>query len=335
MLLLHPLRPSRALQARFFMKRLLSILLVCALAVSLCACVTSPTAVKVNGSSVDASEVAFYLHANRNEGKLADVKAAALEQIATAELVRQKCKSMKLSLSKEQEKTLEQEKKDLVESLGGTAAYLDYLNSSYLTDRGYDKFQENTLYYQLLYNAILEKNKDTFTSEYLRQYFSSNYIAVQYIAVSRLDNDGNLLSKEEDDAQLAKAEAALSAMMAADANISAIIEEYNEDPEMMGLTEPMVLPRSIVQDDYEFLLPAFELGIGDFDGIYTTDEGYYILIRYAVSANYYSEHQEEIYYNAVDSAFMAQMEAWKKSSTITTTKVFDKMNLENLSDYLK
>ena len=317
------------------MKRLLSFLLICALAVSLCACVTSPTAVKVNGSSIDASEVAFYLHANRDAGRLADVKAAALEQITTAELVRQKCKSMNLTLSKTQKQTLKQEKKDLVESLGGTAAYLDYLNSSYLTDRSYDKFQENALYYQMLYGAILEKNQDLFTSEYLRQYFAANYIAVQYIAISRLDNDGNPLDEDTDSAQRAKAEQALSAMMADNANYSAIIEEYNEDPEMIGLTEPLVMARSVVQDDYKFLLPAFELNAGDFDGIYTTDEGYYILIRYAVSANYYSEHQEEIYENALDAAFMEQMNAWKKSSSISTTKVFDEMTLENLSDYLK
>lgn len=317
------------------MKRLLSFLLICALAVSLCACVTSPTAVKVNGSSIDASEVAFYLHANRDAGRLADVKAAALEQITTAELVRQKCKSMNLTLSKTQKQTLKQEKKDLVESLGGTAAYLDYLNSSYLTDRSYDKFQENALYYQMLYGAILEKNQDRFTSEYLRQYFAANYIAVQYIAISRLDNDGNPLDEDTDSAQRAKAEQALSAMMADNANYSAIIEEYNEDPEMIGLTEPLVMARSVVQDDYKFLLPAFELNAGDFDGIYTTDEGYYILIRYAVSANYYSEHQEEIYENALDAAFMEQMNAWKKSSSISTTKVFGEMTLENLSDYLK
>lgn len=317
------------------MKRLLSILLLLALAVSLCACATSPTAVKVNGSAVDASEVAFYLHYNRGEGDLADVKAAALEQIATAELVRQKCKEWNLSLSKEQKNTLEQEKDDLIEYLGGSAAYLDYLNTSYLTDRGYDKFQENALYYQLLYNALLEKNKETFTSEYLRQFFTGNYIAIQYIGISRLDNDGNALSQEEDEAQRAKAEKALSAMLDENADFNAIIEEYNEDPEMMGLTEPLVMSRSMVADEYDFLLPAYALNAGDFDGIYTTDSGYYILIRSAVSANYYSEHEEEIYYDAVNSAFVEQMEEWRKASTITTTKVFDKMNLDNLSDYIK
>lgn len=298
-------------------------------------CVTSPTAIKINGVSVDASEVAFYLHYNKNAGSLEDVKAAALSQISTAELVRQKCKSMKLTLTKEQKETLKQEKEALIEQLGGTAAYLEYLNASVLTDRGYDKFQENSLYYQLLYNAVHEKNKDIYTGEYLGQFFTSNYLAIRYIAVSRLDNDGNPLSETEDAAQKAKAEQALSAMLADNADLDAIIDEYNEDPEMMGGTEPMVLSRSATAKEYPFLLPAFELEPGDFDGIYTTDSGYYILIRSALSANYYSEHAEEIYYNAVDATFAAQIEAWKEESRITTTRVFDKMTLENLTDYLK
>jgi hypothetical protein len=317
------------------MKRVLSILLICILTVSLCACSTSPTAVRVNGTAVDASEAAFYLHYNRDAGDLADIKAAALEQIATAELVRQKCKDLKLSLSKEQKDTLKQEKDTLIDQLGGMAAYLDYLESAYLTDRCYDKSQENGLYYQLLYNYMLEKNKDVFTSEYLRQFFASDYLAIQYIAISRLDNDGNPLSETEDQAQKDKAEAALSAMLSDNADYSAIIEEYNEDPEMIGLTEPLVLSRAAVKEDYPFLLPAFQLAAGEFDGIYTTDDGYYILIRSAVSANYYAEHQEDIYHTAVNTAFQQAMEYWMKTCKITTTKVFDKMNLDNLAEYVK
>ncbi len=317
------------------MKRVLSILLVCALALSLCACATSPTAIRVNGVAVDAAEAAFYLHYNRDVGDLKDIKAAALEQITTAEMMRQKCKELKLSLSKEQKETLKQEKDALIKQLGGTAAYLDYLESACLTDRCYDKFQENSLYYQLLYNYVLEKNKDLFTSEYLRQFFAADYLAIQYIAISRLDNDGNPLSETEDQAQKAKAEAALSAMLADKADFSAIIEEYNEDPEMLGLTEPLMLSHKAVEEDYPFLLPAFELDAGEFDGIYTTDEGYYILIRSTVSANYYAEHQEDIYYTAVNSKFQQTLEDWMKASKVTTTKTFDKMTLDNLADYVK
>ena len=93
--------------------------------------------------------------------------------------------------------------------------------------------------------------------------------------------------------------------------------------------------RCVIYGILSFLLPAFDLSPGDFDGIYTTDEGYYIIIRYGVSANYYSEHEDEIYYNALDAKFAEEMAGWKKKCTVTTTKVFDKMNLDNLADYLK
>lgn len=317
------------------MKRCLSLLLLCALTLLLFGCVTSPTAIKVNGVSVDAAEVAFYLRYNQSAGSLEAVKAAALDQISTAELIRQKCKEMKLSLTKEQKATLKQEKEALINQLGGKAAYLEYLNASLLTDRGYDKFQENALYYQLLYNAVHEKNKDIYTGEYLGQFFTGNYLAIRYIAVSRLDNDGNPLSESADAAQKIKAEQALNEMLANNADLDAILEKYNEDPEMMGGSEPLVLSRNEAEQEYPFLLPAFELEPGDFDGIYTTDTGYYIFIRSALSANYYSEHAEEIYYNAVDSTFSAQIKDWKEKSRITTTRVFDQMTLENLADYLK
>ena len=317
------------------MKRVLSILLVCALTLSLCACATSPTAVKVNGTAIDASEVAFYLHYNRDAGSMDAVRAAALEQITTAELIRQKCKALKLSLSKEQKETLQQEKDALIQQLGGSAAYLSYLQSSYLTDRAYDKLQENGMYYQLLYNYLLEEHADLYTSEYLRQFFAANYVAVQYIGISRVDDNGNPLSEEDDAAQKAKAEAALSAMLADNADYAAIMEEYNEDPEMMGLTEPLVLSHDMAETDYPFLLPVFNLAAGEFDGIYTTDSGYYILMRFAVSANYYSEHQEDIYYTAVDATFQQVLDDMRETSHVTTGKVFQKMQLDNLADYLK
>lgn len=317
------------------MKKLLSLLLVLSLALCLCGCVTSPTAVKINGSAIDASEVAFYLHYNQSEGDLAQVKEAALKQLVTAELVRQKCKEMKLTLSDEQKKALAQEKKALKEQLGGTAAYLEYLEESLLTDRGYDKFQENTLYYEMLYHLVLEENKALYTDEYLRQFFTSDYLSIQYICLNRLDNEGNPLSEEADNAKRSQAESALNALLADNANIFTVIEEYNEDPDMMGLTEPLILSRNQIENDYPFLLAGFDLNIGEIDGIYTTDSGYYVLIRSSLSANYYTEHQEEIYYTAVDANFQKKMDAWQKASTIVTTKVFDQMTLENLTDYLK
>ena len=54
-------------------------------------------------------------------------------------------------------------------------AATEYLHQAYLTDRAYDKFQENKLWYELLYDHMLEDSSVYFTDEMLRQYFAENY----------------------------------------------------------------------------------------------------------------------------------------------------------------
>lgn len=327
------------------MKRFFSLILSAACLLCLWACSPSPTAVTVDGHKVDASEAAFYLNYNRsvagtdNQVYTADAtkkaKEAALDQIVTNEIVRIKCKEMDLTLSDEQEAQLAADKDSLIESLGGKAAYVQYLSSSYLTDRAYDKFQENALFYELLYNAVLADNQSKYTDEYLRQFFSENYISVSYICLSRLDNDGKPLSDEAAAAKKVTAEEALTAATAEGADLPAVIAQYNEDPSMAGASDGITLSRLKAESSYDFLLPAFDLDVGEIDGLYTTDSGYYILIRSAVSADYYTEYQEDVYQNAIDHDFNAQLDSWRSEIKVTTSSTFEKMTLENLSDYIK
>ena len=127
-------------------------------------CSPSPTAIVVGKNKVDAAELAFYLEYNRlnlqsqdgsteeedADPSLEEAKEAALEQIVTAEIVRQQCDKLGLELSKEEKEELEQNKDELIEAQGGTAGYLKYLRQSDMADRVYDKFQENTIYYDKL-----------------------------------------------------------------------------------------------------------------------------------------------------------------------------------------
>ena len=132
-------------------------------------CSPSPTAIVVGKNKVDAAELAFYLEYNRlnlqsqdgsteeedADPSLEEAKEAALEQIVTAEIVRQQCDKLGLELSKEEKEELEQNKDELIEAQGGTAGYLKYLRQSAMADRVYDKFQENTLYYDKLYDYMV------------------------------------------------------------------------------------------------------------------------------------------------------------------------------------
>ena len=85
-------------------------------------CSPSPTAIVVEKNKVDAAELAFYLEYNRlnlqsqdgsteeedADPSLEEAKEAALEQIVTAEIVRQQCDKLGLELSKEEKEELEQ-----------------------------------------------------------------------------------------------------------------------------------------------------------------------------------------------------------------------------------
>ena len=75
-------------------------------------CSPSPTAIVVGKNKVDAAELAFYLEYNRlnlqsqdgsteeedADPSLEEAKEAALEQIVTAEIVRQQCDKLGLEL---------------------------------------------------------------------------------------------------------------------------------------------------------------------------------------------------------------------------------------------
>lgn len=324
-------------------KKLIAMLLAAALcAALLCGCSPSPTAVTVGGRKVDASEYAFYLYYNRpdasasgtvvyDDAVMASVRQAALDQIVTNEVVRLKCESLGLTLSQEQKDALKEEKAALIESLGGKAAYLEYLHQAYLTDRAYDKFQENKLWYELLYDHMLEDSSVYFTDEMLRQYFAENYATVECICISTLDDEGQPLSAQEirDKGQLAASVAAQAKAEGAD--FEALWLEYNEDPSV-----PMDVPmgRQEAASTY-YLKTLFDLAEGQVSSPIEEEDGFYILKRCPLSVSYYDENQAEIYQEALDWRFSQLLDEWKTDYSVTQQPVIQKITLNNLTDYIK
>lgn len=309
-----------------------------------CGCSPSPTAVQVGSRKVDASEYAFYLYYNRvNSGAESGTvlyddtatqtaREVALDQIITNEVVRLKCEEFDLELSEAQQTTLSLNKERLIESLGGKAAYLSYLEQTYLTDRAYDKFQSNTYYYDILYTHMALENQDDFTDEKLRQYFSEHYATVKYIYLGLLDNDGQPLDKELYAEQTALAESILEQARAEGADFDALMAQYNEDISMtvggFAISEPEA--RST-----DYLTPLFDLEENQVSDILTMSDGYYILKRCPVSATYYDENQTDIYQAALDEKFAETLDGWKSEYTVTVEKIVDKINLSNFAEYIK
>ena len=326
-------------------RKYLAFVLVAALCLLLLSgCSPSPTAVTVGGRKVDASEYAFYLNYNRistgeasgtilyDEEDTAEAKAAALEQIVANEVVRLKCKEFGLELTDEQKETLKRNKEFLVESLGGTAVYLEYLKQSVLTDRAYDKLQENDYYAQLLYDYMTADSEAFFTDEALRRYFAEHYATAKYIYISLLDDEGQRLDKEVRDNLLETAIGILEQAKLPETSFEALMTEYNQD---LTMTTEGVVVGELEALSIEYLDTLFLLEENAVSSVITTSDGYYILKRCPVPAGYYDEHQTDIFLAACDDRFGDSMEVWKTEYTVTVSKVVDKINLSNLNEFVK
>ncbi len=329
-------------------KKLLCALLLCFALILLSAC-ASPTAVKVGGNKVDASEFAYYLNYNRlnldarnwgtlvlNETQLLEqARAKSLEQIVTAEIVRIKCAELGLKLTKEMKTEIEEDKAELVDSFGGLAGYLDYLNENALTDRLYIKLQENSCYYSMLHEHVAaDPANGVYTDQELRQYFSWSFGRIKYIRFSAIDEQGAQLTDDQLAALKQKAEDVYLSIKSGSVSFDHALAQNNDDNYMSA--NPTGLIVNIAEGTTNaYIKDAFTLENGEITGVLTYPEGYYIVQRLAVDAGYFDENREQIAHMAADWAFNNLIEKTKGQLNISQSSVCNKINFSNLKDYVK
>lgn len=317
---------------------------------SLCACTPSPTAVTVNGAKIDSAELAFYMEYNRinlenKYGYISDgnydekitetVKTDALAQIVSAEIIRQKCQEFKLKLSKETKDSLAADKKYLIEGQGGKAQYLKFLNENAMTDRMYDKFQENSKYYDLLFAHLVGNGGQfQYTDENLRKFFGENYAKLQYIRFSFVGADGNQITEAEQDAQMKKAQETLAQVRSIGSDFTQILRDYNDDAFMNASPEGVVLSTLEISNLVQYK-DLFSMKNGEVAGVNVGPDGYYIIKRIALDAGYFDKNRDAIVRAAEEWKYSELMAKWEKEATVKTTAQFKSMNLKNHLSHVK
>ena len=240
-----------------------------------------------------------------------------------------------LELTDADEKALKENKDALIEEHGGTAGYLEFLQASAMTDRVYDKFQANVYYYDKLYNYLVgDEGEYAYSDEELRQFFADHYAQVQYIRFSLLDDQGEPLSDSEAAAQLEEAQRVLRLAQTPGCNFTALLGQYNDDTYMSANADGIVISHSQISGSPQFdeLLSLENNEVG---GVYEGADGYYIVKRLPLTAAYYDNNREAIQQEARDAKFNELLDGWKEDATVHTSKVYAKMDLENLWDYVK
>ena len=122
----------------------------------------------------------------------------------------------------------------------------------------------------------------------------------------------------------------LVAMMP-EADFDALMAEYNEDPTMT-----VGVPVSKLEaDSTEYLTTLFDLEENQVSSPIVLSDGVYILKRCPISASYYDENQSDIYQAALDWRFDETLAGWLGDYPVTVSSVVDKIDLNNLRDYIK
>ena len=329
-------------------KKILVLVLSLLIALSVFSCTASPTAMKVGDRKVDASEYAYYLNYNHlnlsmktsgiiltADEMLARAHEVTQSQIAENELIFRACEELELELPRELKEELKLEKEEWIESLGGLSGYLDYLNEHAMTDRLYDKLQEQSYYYSMLHDHLAEAEGSVILDDQgLRQFFSENYIKVKYIRLSTLDANGTPLADAAKNDLHERAKGILTQIRSGELDFDYAMATYNDDPIMTERPTGITVSS---QDGLirEYITDVFALQDGEIGGIYQYSDGYYILQRQAVDANYFNENYEQILLTAADWTFSNFIADAKANTTITVSNVCKKINFENYKDYIK
>ena len=321
------------------MKKLIPLVLAL---LCLTGCAVSPYVARVGAERLDAAEAAFYLYADRtlqrelgadlaDEQVRAHIYHSALDQMATASVVRQKCAELGLTLPREAAQSIAESKEALKQQLGGSAAYLAWLRENYMTDRLYDKLQEGNYYYEVLQNYIsAQLEQAPHADELLRQFFAENYTRVRYIRISRLDAYGMPYDQEEQDRRLEQAKNLLLSIWNG-GDFAYLMEQWNDDPQMQEGS--IAVSRSQTQDT-DYLAGLFDLELHQPAGVYVAQDGYYILERLPLAANYYDENLDSIFHDALDARFEEYLEAGRQEYGVTITADYKKLDLRDLQQYV-
>ncbi len=315
------------------MKKYLILIFCVLLALSLLSCTASPTAVRVGSRKVDASEYAYYLHYSRLNLEMssgvaptaADLLTQAREQalrlIRNEELVRIRCDELGLTLTDGERLALKSEKEELVASFGGMAGYLEYLRANLLTDRLYDKLQENGYYYGKLYEHVVEGEREGLLSDQqLRRFYAETYAVARWFCVPYdfADEDGR--SPQD------VAAAYLAAVAAGETPFEAAQERCGGGEMPFSTLDEALDERAAV---------CLTLEEGETAGPMQLSDGWTVVMRAPADMMWFEENREQVEAAASDKAFNDELEAVAARVGVTVESVCGRIDFDNLQDYIK
>jgi len=261
------------------------------------------------------------------------LKTSATNQCAMRITLTNAAKDLGISLSSEDQKTLEANKKETISNLGGTAAYENYLKETGISDRLFDMVNEFSMLYNKIFDSFYgESGSRTLTKDQLKTYFTENYLTANHILKLTVDpSTGAALPDEQVAAAKEKIDEIL-AQIRGGADFDTLVETESEDTGKT--TNPGGYTFTQGDMTAEFYEAALALSEGEISDVVQSSLGYHIIKRLPLDMEYFDENLSALSDSYYEADFYAYITSLTSAADIQYTEDYDNLNSSNLNYYL-
>lgn len=313
------------------MKKLL-ILLLSVLLLSSCA---EKSVATVGDIKITQSEFEFYLNSIKNqmsdtelqtdedwenkeiEGKKAIevAKEQAMDNAIRNALYIEAAEEAGLTLTEEENKSVQSTKEQLVQGYGSEEAYKEFLKSNKITDEFVEMMCKSSVYYNKIGQLITEETQ--VTDAQIEEYFEANKAdfetetrKAKHILIATMDPTTNQPKSQEEQVKASNLSKEILSRAQKGEDFDKLMHEYSEDPGLA--TNP---------DGYVFgsgeMVPEFEqatdsVGFGEI-AFCKSDYGFHIIKRLPIS---FEDAKQEVMNKFYGKLIDEKVEAWKEEFSI-------------------
>lgn len=258
------------------------------------------------------------------------LKEQALEYAKQNAAISKLAKDNGVSMTKDDEASLQADKDAQVEQMGGRKAYLDSIADAGLTEEAIDEYNA-LMYLANKVSTALFSGEGIYApdSEIVVSDLVDNYYRIKHILVIAEEGSEDFAEKQ------ASAEAILARVNAGE-DFDALIAEVGEDPGMTTMTEGYVFDKNGVMYDNsgtmntEFTTASVALEVGQTSGIVKSPNGFHIIKRYPFDAAYVNEHLDTYMGSYSSVELQNKLSEIMETLEVKTTDEYDNFDLYEL-----
>ena len=304
-------------------------------------------AANINGKPVTVREFLYWANATYSSWGFTDIdwdmdldgmtveevlKDNVINSVKLYHVVEAKCDELNVTLSEADEEELASAKDNLIAQYGSEEAYRQALSESLLTEDLYNYMLRVSYLYSYLFEEVYGIGGSKCSDEEAVSFGNDNgYLRAKHILLSKMDDDGDLLSDEEYQKRYEKLEELIAILDASDdpvAKFDELMHEYTEDPGVASYPDGYQWTEGAMVPSFEEATKALD-DYGYSGVVEMAEYGYTIVMRLPLDPDAYAINDKYGYslrMNAAMANFDTILSVWTDELSVEFLPAYSKLD---------